>query len=472
MKKPGFFLNPVYNDTAFFYENTGSGTNSLTKSQNVYNLRHAGLHFGYQFSNHTAGIYATARHRITSRYYKYNKQYDDYFNAGIVYFYYENPLFSIDSGRIFHSVDDGGFLLVTESPGIRTSAGFKGLLENFRISALYLDLSREEFLRSKKKGSYSDFSGLELLFETGKFFASFFGGYYHVHGRMNISDYRYGKEPEAVLPTGQSNVYDTGIHYYILKSGYDSSSRLKFDLTGIYHTGYRYDRAFWSSNSNIYPLEIKGGMLYMSVLYRFMKLQYSDDCSGFFPGLCAVPVIENGPLMGLSGLVTSKDKDSRDFKLTGFGSIRPSVNVMGGPASILINGDFLHPSPFRNYQPGNVFYNGPVLENEFRDNTDPSMPEYSSRMEMVSLRSAVVLKKFSLNLFVSRALYGDISGKEGVLLLSRSFTGFGMNASFFLGASSAEIKYIEKDPGIIFNRLRKEEYKNFIRYSAGVFFRI
>jgi len=469
-EKIKYYFSPLYSDSLLLFQDSSGDRGEDWRYQNIYNLRYGGLDAGLKYKKTETGMYITFRHRITSRYTYDRKKYDDYLNRGIAFFYIKNPEYSLDAGRLFHRTDREGFLFSGETDGIRGSLT-PSILSGFRFSSVFLDLSREETLRSKKKGSDSVFTAASAEYENQIFHAGITGGYYRVFGRPNIPDYRFGTDPEAVLPTGQPGIYDTGIHYYMLNTSLEAK-RVSASFTGIYLSGYQSDRAFWSATDLFLSREIKGWMGYTSLLYRMKLHQFSDDCSGFHPALCAIPVIDDGPVLEISGILTSRDKNSRDNNWTGFGSIRPAVSVMGGPASILLNGSFSTFTPFKHDQPGTLFYTGPIDEKEFRDNSDPSIPDYSSRMEMASVRAGFVLHKFSINMFASRALWGEVSGKEGVLLLSRKINTGKIDLSFFIGGAVADVIYVNKNPGIWIEHLEFETRKNYIRYVCGLFFQI
>ncbi|MCB1172136.1 MAG: hypothetical protein KDK39_01165 [Leptospiraceae bacterium] len=337
-------------------------------------------------------------------------------------------------GRSDWAVDDKGLLFSGQAP-MALLAWQGSVLNGARLSikSIFSSMERQDRIqralpRSQKGVAWLALSQIGLYDRDGAWQAHLLYGYYRSSGRAGRPDLTLpvvlpdDRTVHLTLPTGQSAQSERGVHYYGLGGDWHSQGWF-LDWQGWLNHGQQYEIDRLGHHQYFLSQDIHGGLL-------LLELGLGWGNTTIDKKKCAVPDLIRGACiqrpvgqgdwqLSLATLYSTRDHESSDGRLSGFGSLRPALGVMGGSASILLTGLAIEPNQLAlaNVQPQSSFQEGNQLQfsepRTYRDNSDPAAPVYRNdglRVGGVRLRipiwAAVQLEQ-SLFLNYSAMRYGD-----------------------------------------------------------------
>ncbi|MCB1319532.1 MAG: hypothetical protein KDK34_04745, partial [Leptospiraceae bacterium] len=384
-------------------------------------------------------------------------------------------------GRLAVDIDPEGLLYSGEAPtaqlmaqmslgdatALRFGLAGRQLEREYRHRRAYESSSNHAALYSLMAGVYGTNAQLSILYSFLRF-----------PGRTAQPDYNLPGIPPTLVtwPIGQSALPDYDVHYWGLRGGYDGNS-WGVHLLGLYNYGRSYAVGADGTRELLSRQRIRGGLGYAGLLYRIGE--------GLAPGCESGPVartfcsrsrsVQGAYELELAVLATTRDRSDFDSTLNGFGSIRPQPAVMGGVASILLNG----PSPWpenpalQNRQPVIYFNDGGVPTDDLnpivRDQVDPAPPDYDNQgLRMGSLRFTHIIENiWVVDAYFNYADYLTGDGSEFILTLTVTPDMPELPVRLFFAATAATYR---PDEPLVYDWLRtaRRDRRFYSRYLMGV----
>jgi len=144
---------------------------------------------------------------------------------------------------------------------------------------------------------------------------------------------------------------------------------------GFYNFGF-YNQEGLADNYSAYKRKrVDGKGAFFSFQYKGMR-SVKNQGTSFSPNLCDISTIRicvtDSSFYGLdaeiSFLITQRDKNGSDNKMEGYSAVSPDLRVMGGSASVLLNGQPLgrENPPFHNFQERSFFFDSRNICKNYR----------------------------------------------------------------------------------------------------------
>ena len=536
-----FYAHPVYRDLYEAGSDTGGDRDEYRDQNRARNLSLRGLDLALYNPQWTGGLRLTARSLSDYHYYRSDSdRWDSYTAAGEVFAYLhwrpgasdansgdpapdtsallpavdtnEADTFrregepaaglTLQGGRIALRTDPEGLLFVGEGPGGRLiysgQAGGTNRARGVRLGVAGLQVNREIRAVGRPDHPAAVYFGTVGWLGDGWNLGALYG-FYRSPGRAVISDqYLPGIPPTSVaLPVGQSGLPDVDVHYYGLRLQ-QSFDAISYTLSAYSHAGRDIAVDAAGTRVGVTRRSIRGALGYGELVYHFNAASQVDG-GQHSPG-CLMPrpagnsclratSLVRGPEFALAGLFGTRDANDGDDKLRGFGALRPAPAVMGGVASIFLNGPPLagERPPLQNTQPGVAFADGGLPDTRIRypdglqpdgtgrarDNVDPTPPEFDNEgLAMGSLRFsfapfAAPRNRIAFDLYANHARFRAGTGWEGIAAARLPFDFVDAQFALELSATGATYRGTEPEPDPITGADRQPPRKFYSRYRVG-----
>lgn len=344
-------------------------------------------------------------------------------------------------GRMDWALDFDGLIYNGKSPLITIGYAPGGNIEEISLFSLRMSVaSLERQLRIRRalpesKQTPSILYTAVLKRDTGNTNLQLAYAFYRSAGRATRPDlYLSGISQErVVIPVGQTARPDLDVHYYGLHGYYKIFS---FSGEGSLWHNYGRQIAVAADGTRIGSARksIQGTLVTFKLGKNFGKERSSIHCPPVLKQQGVCPQESRTSLahrIELETLFSTRDHDHYDTRLNGFGSIQPAPVILGGAASIFLQGapPGRERLPFANQEPYTLASDSGILTNTeprlLRDNSDPSLPDYANDGLRIgglhySYTSATYYPmQLDLRWNYADLRYGD--GQEGIVSISGIF---------------------------------------------------
>lgn len=351
--------------------------------------------------------------------------------------------FRIQAGRQIWAADQSGLFFTGESPSILTQLNSRIYNSSLLVfNAAGTVLERQHRARRGLQESKRQKSALYLVQSRligSDFYIGVQYGFLRAPGRAQIRD----TEIPYSLPGSQNNFYsfqngqsaknDLDVHYYKLGGFWQPGN-----LGIIFQLHHNHGRSISVDTDGTRISQsrknINGGLAWANVFFVAGSQVNGHNCPLVIQisGGCLEPMVQSKKhKFSLHGIYSTRDSDDTDQSLNGFASPRPVPNILGGGASILINGipGTIENPPLQNRQPASDFSLNQLapLESleDYRDNSDPALPQYNNDgIRMGGLQYSFTFSNQyiqQLHTFINYAAYRFAVGYEAILGFTGTF---------------------------------------------------